>query len=271
MNIKHLFQSLVKNIRYLFVLIRAYILGKLRIVYPHLHDLFSVLRCIWFHFLMLGVGYFALTSTEQARDMLYVFTDAIAGGFEAFFDNGLLITFFFVGIFWWSFVMWFTSRLILKSSHIRLIYRRWEMRGTTRVNAAAWHIRLIIRYFPRLSGALPFLFVMIGTLSLTTSAVHAGALIAAVLFGGLTLLSFLFFSFRAQLQEYIFSRNWIIKLLGTDRVKLFKADPDRFEAHRQQLSAGAKLVAGIAFSITAILFLLLCLIKTPSLPQAIGP
>jgi hypothetical protein len=266
MNIKLLLQAVAQNIKSSWAFLRSFAVRQLRIVYPHLHDMFSVLRCIWFHFLMLGVGYFALTSTEQARDMLYVFTDAIAGGVRGISENFWLLSFFFAGIFWWSFVMWFTSRLILKSSHIRLIFKKWETRGTTRVNAAAWHIRFIIRYFPRLSGALPFLFVMIGTLSLTTKATFT-----IVLFGILTIASFLFYTFRARLQEYFFSRKWVIKRFGAERTKQFKADPDRFETQRQPLSVGGKLVAAIAFTVTTVLFLLLCLIKDPVLPQTIGP
>ncbi|MFN8711925.1 MAG: hypothetical protein ACK5Z2_03655 [Bacteroidota bacterium] len=266
MSAKLFFQSSFNNVRHIWALIAAYIVGKLRIVYPHLHDLFSVLRCIWFHFLMLGVGYFALTSTEQARDMLYVFVDALAGGISGIWVNKWLLFFFFAGITWWSFVMWFTSRMILKSTHISLIYKKWELSGNERVVKAAWQIRMIIRYFPRLSGALPFLFVMIGTLSLTTNSDFT-----AVLFGILTLISFLFYSFRAQLQDYFSKHRWVIKRFGAERAKLFKADPHRFEAQRQQLSPGGKWVAGIAFSGTTLLFLIICLIKDPGLPQVIGP
>lgn len=266
MNASFLLQSSFKRINQLWTWIIAFIVSKLRIIYPHLHDTFSVLRCIWFHFLMLGVGYFALTSTEQARDMLYVFSDALAGGFAAIIENFWLLFFFFAGIFWWSFVMWFTPRLILKSSHIRLIYKKWEIRGTERVNITAWYIRFIIRFFPRLSGALPFLFVMIGALSLATNSV-----ITVVLFGILTVVSFLFYSFRANLQEYFFSRKWVIRRIGAERINMFKADPDRFAAQRQQLSAGGKFVAAIAFSGTTLLFIVLCIIKDPSLPQVIGP
>lgn len=246
--------------------INAYLMGGWRSAYPHIHDLFSVFRCLWFHFIMVGVGLYALTSTEQAQDMLYVLADTIQGGPKLWWMNKAILFYFFVFIFWWSFVMWFTARYILTRADIRLLRHTLQLEGVVRVRKISWYIRFIIRFFPRICGTLPFVFVLIGVLSLGWEYRWGG-----LLFGILSLMAFLFYTFRAELMNWLIQRNWLQRIVGMDRLQLLKVDPRRFDPRAKAMSRSARIVSFIALFIALGLFVTLSLVKTAALPQLIGP
>lgn len=239
-----------------------------RKIYPHVHDVFAVLRFVWFHVLMLGVGYFTLTFTDQARDMLYVLTEALEGGTATFFEkqNLFLAVSFFLGIMWWSFVMWFTSRMILKAGNIRLLVYHTENKAGGMAHVASGYIRFFIRQFPRACGSLPFLFVMIGAMQLSR-----GIGFTVLLFGVLSVLAMTGYSLRTKIQAWVATRRLVIKMLGRQRAEQLKADPHRFDARRQSLRSGGRWVALIALVLTLGLFVLLSVNKTAALAQRIGP
>jgi hypothetical protein len=240
----------------------------LRKVYPHIHDVFAVLRFVWFHVLMLCVGYFTLTFTDQARDMLYVLAEALEGGFTAITDtqNLFLVTSFFLGILWWSFVMWFTSRMILKAGNIRLLVYHTQEKDGVNQRVASVYIRFFIRQFPRVCGSLPFLFVMAGAWQL-----NRGTGFTVVLFGLLFILAIAVYSLRTRIQAWLATRRMLIKLLGNARAEKLNADPHRFDPRHQSLRRGGRWVAVMAVVLTIGLFVWLSVNKTAAFAQRIGP
>jgi hypothetical protein len=237
-------------------------------IYPHIHDVFAVLRFVWFHVLMLGVGYFTLTFTDQARDMLYVLTMALESGVSKLLlgENRFLAASFFIGILWWSFVMWFTTRMVLKSGNIRLLrYNVYKEDGMT-VRKASRYIRFFIRMFPRVAGSLPFFFVMMGAWQL-----NRGPGFTVLLFGCLTVAAIICYSLRTRIQDWFATRSIVIRLLGKMRADKLKADPRRFDTQHRSLKSGGRGIAVTAFLLALSLFVWLSVNKTAALAQGIGP
>ncbi|MCA6363604.1 MAG: patatin-like phospholipase family protein [Bacteroidetes bacterium] len=262
-------QSFLENrtdlLKTLFNKVTGYLLRK---VYPHIHDVFAVLRFVWFHMLMLGVGYFTLTFTDQARDMLYVLAEALESGVRKILlgENLFLAASFFLGILWWSFVMWFTTRMVLKSGNIRLLrYNVYVVNGKP-VRKASPYIRFFIRMFPRVAGSLPFLFVMMGVWQLNRDPGFT-----VVLFGCLTLLAIIGFSLRTKIQDWFATRRLVIRLIGKQAAEKLKTDPHRFDTQHRSLKSGGRGIAVIALLLALFLFVWLSVDKTAALAQGIGP
>lgn len=122
------------------LMLRLYALLRKRF-YPYytvLHDIFAVLRHLWFVFVLLGIGCFAFVATEQGQDML----QAMREFFYSTHKGLWYFVKFSIGLLAWSTITWCASRILL------LVL---DIHTKTDKGITEWSIR----HLPPVLGAVP--------------------------------------------------------------------------------------------------------------------
>jgi hypothetical protein len=216
--------------------------------YPVMFNLFSVMRFTWFVLLMVFVGFFAFTGTDQSRDMLVDLNEDVKALFSAQGSVRDLpyLLFLISALAFWAFMCWFNSRIMLKTFHIDQIS----------VSAKPpWYTSGLIRHLPRWLGAAPFFIIALGAFKLDSRDYDTAPL--AILFAVLGLITYLLFKFRASFMDWVADRKIVQQILGKWANSL-RADPKRFSLEESELNRKGRLVfrVTIVFS-TILLFIFL--------------
>ncbi|MGL4598958.1 MAG: hypothetical protein ACRCYO_15680, partial [Bacteroidia bacterium] len=200
--------------------------------YPVMFNLFSVLRFTWFVLLMVFMGLFALTGTDQSQDMLVDLNEDIKAMFAAKGTvRDLPYLLFIIGALgFWAFMCWFNARIMLKTFHIDQIS----------VSAKTpWYTTGLIRHLPRWLGAAPYFIVALGAFKFDKRDYDTSPLAFSFLVLGIA--TYLLFKFRAPLMDWVADRKAVRNFMGKWADSL-RADPKRFSVEEVELNRRGLLV-----------------------------
>ncbi len=214
--------------------------------YPVMFNLFSVLRFTWFVLLMVFVGFFAFTGTDQSQDMLVDLNEDIKAMFSTHAEVRDLpyLLFLILALSAWSFVCWFNARIMLKTFHIDQIS----------VSAKPpWYTTGLIRHLPRWLGAAPFFIISIGAFQFDKRDYDTSPLAFSFLILGVA--AYLLYKFRAPIMDWVADRESVRKVLGKWADKL-RADPNRFSLEESELNRKGLLVFRASILLSACLLVI---------------